>query len=84
MKKYNILLDLDQTLIASEQVGKISTRSLANYKKMFESHTMPGEYVIFARPHLQSFLDFLFGHVSKIILTIFTSFKRLFLAQHFL
>ena len=84
MKKYNILLDLDQTLIASEQVGKISTRSLANYKKMFESHTMPGEYVIFARPHLQSFLDFLFANFNVSVWTAASKDYALFIIEKFI
>ena len=84
MKRYNILLDLDQTLIASEQVGKMSQSAIDRYGKKFDYAVFPGQYVIFARPHLQSFLDFLFANFNVSVWTAASKEYALFIIEKFI
>ena len=53
----NILLDLDQTLIFSEELNKFRSSSKMN---LFDYKIMDTSYITFARPHLQEFLDYIF------------------------
>lgn len=84
MKKYNILLDLDQTLIASEALSEMSKSAIDRYGKKFDYHIFPGQYVIFARPHLQSFLDFLFANFNVSVWTAASKEYALFIIEKFI
>ena len=53
----NILLDLDQTLIFSEEITKFRPSSKM---KLFQHKKLDNSYITFARPHLQEFLDYIF------------------------
>jgi TFIIF-interacting CTD phosphatase-like protein len=66
-----IVLDLDQTVISSEILRKscaeegdkiYDIEANREKSKLFRYQNMEGLYVIFERPHLQEFLDFLFTH----------------------
>jgi TFIIF-interacting CTD phosphatase-like protein len=60
--KHNIILDLDNTLIYSEPYDKFTN----NFNKIsskitnFDFRNMDRDYIVFERPGLQEFLDFLF------------------------
>ena len=59
-KKLNIILDLDNTLVYTVDINK------KKYKNSFKYTELPDEYIIFWRPGLEKFLDWLFEnfHVS--------------------
>jgi TFIIF-interacting CTD phosphatase-like protein len=87
-KKLNIFLDLDQTIISAEPVEKdeddfIDMKDKATMKKMklYKWHDMSGFYVIFERPNLQSFLDFLFENFNVSVWTAATKSYALFIIE---
>ena len=65
--KDHIVLDLDQTLISSEDINDYDK----NFQKsvQFKSHDMDDCYIVFERPHLQEFLDFLFSNFKVSVWT---------------
>lgn len=58
MSKVVVVLDLDQTLISSEPTTKLRKRELKRLDQ-FDHFNMGNVYVVFARPYLQEFFDFL-------------------------
>jgi len=54
----NVVLDLDNTAIFSLESDKVSKNKPKSFER-FKSHDMGKEYVVFERPGLQSFLDWL-------------------------
>ncbi len=82
--KVNILLDLDQTLIASEYMDKFdksaNTVALRNFKHSY----MENEFIIFARPHLQEFLDFLFANFNVSVWTAASRDYGIFIVENFI
>ena len=77
----NILLDLDQTLIFSEDLSKFrpspKTR-LFDYKKLDNS------YITFARPHLQEFLDYIFKNFRVAVWTAASKGYAKFIVDNFI
>ena len=75
MKKINIILDLDQTLIAAEPYENLNTFSptekenLKELKRLIPHHNMDNMYLVFERPGLQDFLDYLFRNFNVSIWT---------------
>jgi hypothetical protein len=55
--KYNIILDLDETLFSGEEIANLHDRSI---ETDFEDIWQGRDYVFIGRPGLQPFLDFLF------------------------
>lgn len=85
MTKHNILLDLDQTLIASEQVAEFKKDPNRDmYMKTYEFDVMPNAYIIFARPHLQEFLDFLFKNFNVSVWTAASREYAIFIIEKFI
>jgi TFIIF-interacting CTD phosphatase-like protein len=71
-KKFaNILLDLDQTLISAEpcEEFKFNNKENKEKSKKFNFYNMDSYYIIFERPGLQEFLDFLFDNFNVSIWT---------------
>ena len=75
-KRKKILLDLDQTCICSVQKDEIDIKDPANKEKIerYSYHQMDEEYtsdcyVVFERPHLQEFLDYLFANYDVSVWT---------------
>ena len=62
MKQYNVILDLDNTLISAEAIEDFPFANSGIREKaiQFKIHDMDGYYIVFERPHLQEFLDFIF------------------------
>jgi TFIIF-interacting CTD phosphatase-like protein len=84
MTKTNIILDLDQTLISSEYITKFNFKR--NGKKMitYQYAIMPSHFIIFARPYLQQFLDFLFKHFNVSVWTAASKEYGLFIIDKFI
>lgn len=72
MSKQNIILDLDQTIIYSLPTEDFKKEDKEKLKK-FKHHYMDGYYVVFERPGLQEFLDFIF---SNFVVSIWTAATR--------
>lgn len=71
MKKLNVVLDLDQTLISAEPTTDINLKDAQVKSKCskFKWHDMDGYYVVFERPGLQKFLSFLFKNFNVSVWT---------------
>jgi TFIIF-interacting CTD phosphatase-like protein len=65
-KEINVVLDLDNTLIYSIEMSKLKKNS-PEWMSKFKRHKMDNEYMIFERPHLQSFLTWLFKNFNVMI-----------------
>lgn len=68
-KKYNIVLDLDQTLLSAENLRTFDFKTNAAKMRKFEHVTMGNDYIVFLRPHLQKFLDFCFANFNVAVWT---------------
>ena len=67
-KKFNIILDLDNTLINSLTPTEVKKMARSKFRK-FESVDMDKSYKVFLRPGLQDFLDFLFENFNVSVWT---------------
>lgn len=64
-KKYNIVLDLDNTLLSAVPLEDFSWDRETKEKSLkFDIHNMEEYYIIFERPYLQAFLTFLFENFN--------------------
>lgn len=68
-KKFNVLLDLDNTLVCSLSIPDELKFVPQSYQEQFEYTDMKPYYRIFHRPYLQCFLDFLFATCNVSIFT---------------
>lgn len=89
MTTYNkpaIFLDLDQTLISAEATDEIdfNSKKFKNKAKLFNFENMDGYYIIFERPNLQSFLDYLFSNFNVSIWTAASKDYALFIIEKFI
>jgi TFIIF-interacting CTD phosphatase-like protein len=85
MKRYNILLDLDQTLISSENIDEFKKDSNNElFLNKYDVAVMQKFYVIFARPHLQEFLDFLFKYFNVSVWTAASREYAIFIVDNFI
>ena len=80
-KKFNILLDLDQTLISAEAEEEYDFVSNREKAKLFDFHDMDGYYIVFERPGLQKFLDFLFKNFNVSVWTAASKDYALFIVD---
>jgi len=73
MNKPNVFLDLDQTLISAESISadnkEFDFKIDGNKAKKFRYKIMDSCYIVFERPGLQKFLDFLFANFNVSIWT---------------
>ena len=77
----NIILDLDQTIISSEYIEKFKKRESM---KKFKHVVMPNQFIIFQRPHLQEFLDFIFKNFNVSVWTAASRDYGLFIIENFI
>lgn len=93
--KINIFLDLDQTLLSAESLQKdeddedddeIIYDIEANKRKArkFNYKNMEGYFVIFERPYLQEFLDYLFANFNISVWTAASRIYCIFVIEHLL
>ncbi len=83
-KKFNILLDLDQTLISAEADEEYDFVKNREKAKKFEFHDMDGYYIVFERPGLQKFLDFIFENFNVSVWTAASKDYALFIVDKIL
>lgn len=84
MSKPNILLDLDQTLISSESTtedDEFDWKKHGEKAKKFRYKNMEGYYIVFERPGLQKFLDFLFANFNVSVWTAASKDYALFIIE---
>lgn len=94
-KKFNIILDLDQTLIAGELTYEMNQlkfsneeykkiKKLNNHMKLFRSYNKNDiiEYNIYERPFLQEFLDLLFDNFNVAVWTAATKDYAMFIVKN--
>ena len=79
--KHNILLDLDQTLISAEAEEEYDFEKNREKAKKFDFKDMDGYYIVFERPGLQPFLDFLFKNFNVSIWTAASKDYALFIIE---
>lgn len=85
ISKPAILLDLDQTLISAEAHEEIDLRNKRTKKRarLFNFEDMDGYYIIFERPYLQEFLDYLFENFNVSVWTAASKDYALFVIDKF-
>jgi len=81
--KPNFLLDLDQTIISGEALDEFDTAKHWEKSKKFRNASMEDYYIIFERPYLQKFLDFLFKNFKVSIWTAASKDYALFIIEKF-
>ena len=67
--KGNVILDLDETLISAEPVEEYDFKKNKGREKKFKKHDMDGYYIVFERPGVQEFLDYLFNNFNVSVWT---------------
>jgi TFIIF-interacting CTD phosphatase-like protein len=66
---FNIILDLDQTLISAEATDEFNFEKHKKKSQLFKFHNMDDYYIVFERPGLQKFLTFLFNNFNVSVWT---------------
>ena len=82
LKKHNLILDLDQTLISSEEIDKVNLDSLKTKMDLFRVDVLDDMYKIFSRPYLQEFLDYVFKNFNVSIWTAASKDYALFIIEN--
>jgi TFIIF-interacting CTD phosphatase-like protein len=82
-KKYNIILDLDNTLLSAIPLEDFDWDKKTKQKALeFNIHHMEEYYIIFERPGLQEFLDFLFKNFNVSIWSAASKDYVLYIIEH--
>jgi len=68
-KRPILVLDLDETIINSEDVKFFDRQRQRQKMSLFRWHKMDNDFYVFERPHLQKFLDFVFENFEVSIWT---------------
>ena len=79
-KKKAIVLDLDHTLICSED--EFDQDKEGELMKSLTSKDMDGYYMVFERPGLQKFLDYIFANFDVSVWTAASKDYALFIIEH--
>jgi TFIIF-interacting CTD phosphatase-like protein len=80
-----IVLDLDATLISAQNLERYDReKEFSKAQKFEDQFTMDGYYHIFARPHLQTFLDFLFENFKVAVWTAASQLYALNVIENFI
>lgn len=84
-RKKLVLLDLDNTLICSEDLDNVEdSEALEHAKKHLVNQKMVNYYQIFERPHLQEFLSFLFANFKVGVWTASSKDYAIFIVKNFI
>lgn len=83
-KKWNVVLDLDQTIISGEDLKDFDFKGQRNRIGLFDNNQMENIYIVFGRPHLQEFLDFLFANFNVAVWTAASKSYALFVIDNFI
>lgn len=81
MSRKNIVLDLDNTLICAEALDDFPFEfdGIKEKSCQFDFHEMEGYYIVFERPHVQVFLDYIFQHYDVSVWTAASKDYALFI-----
>jgi TFIIF-interacting CTD phosphatase-like protein len=79
--KKNIILDLDQTIISAEATEEYNFEKNKDKAKKFKYHNMDSYYIVFERPGLQKFLNFLFSNFNVSVWTAASKDYALFIIE---
>lgn len=84
MKRKNIILDLDNTIISAEALEDFPfhEEGIKNKALQFALHDMDGYYIVFERPHVQDFLDWLFENYTVSVWTAASKDYALFIIKY--
>ncbi len=77
-----VVLDLDQTLISSESIRDFDEDEFPEKSGLFDKYVMDDYYIIYARPHLQEFLDYLFHNFNVTVWTAASKDYALYILEH--
>lgn len=80
--KPNLLLDLDQTLISAEPTEEYDQKKNKKKEKKFVHHNLDNYYIVFERPHLQEFLDYIFANYNVSVWTAASKDYALFIIDN--
>ena len=80
--KPNIFLDLDQTIISAEPTEEYDYVKYKQKSKKFTYIDMDGYYIVFERPYLQDFLDYIFKEFTVSIWTAASKDYALFIIDN--
>ncbi len=94
-RKINVLLDLDNTIINSLEPSEIrkinpsfksfkTTPEPSEWESHFQYADMVPFFRVYARPHIEEFMDYLFEHFNVGVWTAAESEYALFIVQHFI
>jgi hypothetical protein len=78
---YNLILDLDQTLISAEASEELDFNKYKKKSELFRSDDMDGYYMVYSRPYLQEFLDYAFKNFNVTIWTAASKDYALFIIE---
>ena len=83
-RRKNVILDLDNTLISAEGLEDFPFEDTLMKQKAlkFAIHDMDGYYIVFERPYVQDFLDYLFENYDVSIWTAASKDYALFIIKH--
>lgn len=79
--KPSIILDLDQTIISAEPTEDHDFEKYKKKSEQFRSDDMDGYYMVYSRPYLQEFLDYLFKNFNVTIWTAASKDYALFIIE---
>jgi hypothetical protein len=84
--KKNVFLDLDNTLLSAEALEDFPFEQdgIKDKAIQFAIHDMDGYYIIFERPLVQEFLDWLFENYNVSVWTAASKDYALFIVEHIL
>jgi TFIIF-interacting CTD phosphatase-like protein len=81
MKKKNVLLDLDETIISAISIDKFDEQTYKDKMKLFKHYDMDGYYYVFERPGLEEFLDYVFKNFNVSVWTAASKDYALFIIE---
>lgn len=79
LNKNCIVIDLDQTLISAEASEELDFEKYKDKHDKFRSDDMDGYYMVYSRPYLQEFLDYVFKNFNVTIWTAASKDYALFI-----
>lgn len=79
---YNLILDLDQTLISAEPREEFNFKKYQEKSELFRYDDMVGYYTVYSRPYLQEFLDYAFENFNVTIWTAASKDYALFIIEN--
>jgi len=83
-EKLKVFLDLDSTLIFSEDKDNYDEKKYLTKQSLFKYKDMDKEYRVFERPHLDKFLDYVFENFDVSVWTAASKDYALFIIKYML